>query len=592
MAGDKRRRTSETGGHPDGARAIDPTHAASVLAQLLQMYTDGRRTDFAVVVGERRFAVHGCVLMCGSAYFRAMLETGVGTGSMREVELPEMSARAFEQILESLYTGVLGSIDDSNVMGLLEASRRLQVGLAEAQCCEWLESRLDVNNALVVWESAHRLGCERVKAKAWPVVGRHLKEMARQEAFLALPQPLLVELLRDDSLAVRSEEAVYEAVIEWVRRDEAGRKEAIGEVLGAVRLELIPAAYLTGAPDRLECVETQRHIQRHLSVIKDGTASDSLVRERNRPVDVGLMVSGGWDGNKTLQAAECYDPLTNQWRALPNQHAQRHGGAAAYIDGLLYAAGGMFHATCNEEHGQQYTLSKKHCEAECYDPSSGDWRDLPHMSIARYGCAAAGLDGLLYVVGGEDHNRDGPDNVLASAECYDPSKRKWLALPSMSIGRFGGAAASVDGLLYVVGGQDDTDLPEAPSLADAECYDPSTREWRELPDMIFERTGCAAAGVDGLLYVVGGCDSDNNVLSSVECYDPSTGQWRELPEMSVARCWCAAASFDDILYVVGGEGADDSILASAECFDPSLGQWRALPDMSVARRCFQLAALQ
>ena len=85
MAGDKRRRTSETGGHPDGARAIDPTHAASVLAQLLQMYTDGRRTDFAVVVGERRFEVHGCVLMCGSELMRTQLQTGVGAGSMREL---------------------------------------------------------------------------------------------------------------------------------------------------------------------------------------------------------------------------------------------------------------------------------------------------------------------------------------------------------------------------------------------------------------------------------------------------------------------------------------------------------------------------
>ena len=113
---------------------------------------------------------------------------------------------------------MLGSIDASNVMELLEASRRLQVGVAEAQCCEWLAKHLDASNAMVVWESARRLGCEAVQAKAWPVVGRHLQEIARQEAFLALPQPLLVELVRDDSLAVRSEVAVYEAVMGWVWR--------------------------------------------------------------------------------------------------------------------------------------------------------------------------------------------------------------------------------------------------------------------------------------------------------------------------------------------------------------------------------------
>ena len=49
--------------------------------------------------------------------------------------------------------------------------------------------------------------CEPLRAKAWPVVGRHLQEVARQKAFLALPQPLLVELVSDDS--VHSEVMVY-----------------------------------------------------------------------------------------------------------------------------------------------------------------------------------------------------------------------------------------------------------------------------------------------------------------------------------------------------------------------------------------------
>ncbi len=53
-----------------------------------------------VVVGERRFEVHGCVLMCGSEFFRTQLQTGVGLGSMRELTLPAMSARAFELIVE------------------------------------------------------------------------------------------------------------------------------------------------------------------------------------------------------------------------------------------------------------------------------------------------------------------------------------------------------------------------------------------------------------------------------------------------------------------------------------------------------------
>jgi hypothetical protein len=40
--------------------------------------------------------------------------------------------------------------------------------------------------------------------------------------------------------------------------------------------------------------------------------------------------------------------------------------------------------------------------AECYDPATRQWRALPAMSVARYACAAECLEGCVYVpvVGG------------------------------------------------------------------------------------------------------------------------------------------------------------------------------------------------
>jgi kelch-like protein 2/3 len=113
--------------------------------------------------------------------------------------------------------------------------------------------------------------------------------------------------------------------------------------------------------------------------------------------------------------------------------------------------------------------------------------------------------------------------------------------------------------------------------------------------MSVERLGCAAACIDGLLYVVGGEDGNGRPLASAECYDPSTGAWRALPDMSVARCQCAAASIDGLLYVLGGDDAPSPgpgrAIASAECYDPATNEWRSLPDMSVARAGFVAVAL-
>jgi hypothetical protein len=52
------------------------------------------------------------------------------------------------------------------------------------------------------------------------------------------------------------------------------------------------------------------------------------------------------------------------------------------------------------------------------------------MSAARFGCAAACIDGLLYKVGG-----NALDRVVASAECYDPSTKQWRGLLDMSVAR-------------------------------------------------------------------------------------------------------------------------------------------------------------
>jgi N-acetylneuraminic acid mutarotase len=214
----------------------------------------------------------------------------------------------------------------------------------------------------------------------------------------------------------------------------------------------------------------------------------------------------------------------------------------------------------------------KQKSGEWFDSSTRTWQALPDMSVERFLSAAACIDGLVYVVGGIDDG-DGENRLtLKSGECYDPSTRQWSALPDMSVARFGCAAACVNGSLYVVGGA---------FHKSAECYDPSTRKWQSLPDMSVARNGCAAVSMEGVLYVVGGrsgTDADT-ALASAECYDPATRQWRALPAMSVARYACAAECLEGCVYVVGGTNGSGDSLASAERYDPVTNAWSPLPSM-------------
>jgi N-acetylneuraminic acid mutarotase len=175
---------------------------------------------------------------------------------------------------------------------------------------------------------------------------------------------------------------------------------------------------------------------------------------------------------------------------------------------------------------------------ELYDVSAGQWRALPDMSVARSACAAVCIDGNVYVVGGYGGGLFG-GSYLKSAEMYDTSAGQWRALPDMSVARWGCAAVCIDGNVYVMGGYGGGSY-----LKSAEMYDTSAGQWRALPDMSVAREGCAAVCIDGNVYVVGGGSDAATTLASMECYDPIASEWRTMPSMSNPRMYCAAVACD------------------------------------------------
>ena len=67
-----------------------------------------------------------------------------------------------------------------------------------------------------------------------------------------------------------------------------------------------------------------------------------------------------------------------------------------------------------------------------------------------------------------------------------------------------------------------------------EQYDPRQRQWYTLSPMGTSRWGAGVSTLENLVFVVGG-SNESSRLNSVECYDVATDQWSALPEMSVAR---------------------------------------------------------
>ena len=75
------------------------------------------------------------------------------------------------------------------------------------------------------------------------------------------------------------------------------------------------------------------------------------------------------------------------------------------------------------------------------------------MNIARTAIGTATLDGMMYTVGGECALADTQEDTLylRCVECYDPVLRQWVPKPEMKIARSFVAVAAVAGVLYAVG---------------------------------------------------------------------------------------------------------------------------------------------
>lgn len=111
-----------------------------------------------------------------------------------------------------------------------------------------------------------------------------------------------------------------------------------------------------------------------------------------------------------------YEAVMDEWYKGPSMVEHRCLFASASCGDFAYAAGGIGLET-----------NDVLCSAEKYDPVTKSWDLLPKMKEERKMCAGAYMDNKIYVVGGQDKNGDG----LTCAEVFDLEKKMWVKIPGM-----------------------------------------------------------------------------------------------------------------------------------------------------------------
>nr|CAD1836622.1 unnamed protein product [Ananas comosus var. bracteatus] len=111
-----------------------------------------------------------------------------------------------------------------------------------------------------------------------------------------------------------------------------------------------------------------------------------------------------------------YELELNRWFNGPMMITPRYAFASADCGSVACVAGG-------EQQGSEEILNS----AERYNPESISWESLPSMNRRRCFCSGLYMDSKFYVIGGINENRD----LLTCGECYDFERNVWEVIPNM-----------------------------------------------------------------------------------------------------------------------------------------------------------------
>ncbi|KAF1525076.1 Kelch-like protein 4, partial [Eudyptes sclateri] len=534
-------------------------HAEQTFRKMENYLQQKQLCDVLLIVGDQKIPAHRLVLSAVSDYFAAMFTNDVREAKQEEIKMEGVDPDALKALVRYAYTGIL-ELKEDTIESLLAAACLLQLSQVIEVCCNFLMKQLHPSNCLGIRSFGDAQGCTELLKVAHTYTMEHFTEVIKNQEFLLLPANEIAKLLSSDDINVPDEEAIFQALMMWVRHDLQNRQRDLGMLLSYIRLPLLPPqllADLENSPmfaDDLECQKLLMEAMKY-HLLPERRSMMQSPRTKPRKSTVGALYAvGGMDATKGTTTIEKYDLRTNTWIQIGTMNGRRLQFGVAVIDNKLYIVGGR-------------DGLKTSNIVECFNPITKVWTIMPPMSTHRHGLGVAMLEGPMYAVGGHDGW-----SYLNTVERWDPQARQWNYVASMSTPRSTVGVAALNSKLYAVGGRDGSSC-----LKSMECFDPHTNKWSICASMSKRRGGVGVATYNGFLYAVGGHDAPasnhcSRLSDCVERYDPKTDAWTTVAPLSVPRDAVGICPLGDRLYAVGGYDGH-TYLDTVESYDAQNNEW-------------------
>ncbi|XP_064229421.1 kelch-like protein 41 isoform X3 [Aotus nancymaae] len=516
--------------------------------------------DCTLKAGDKSLPCHKLILSACSPYFREYFLSEIDEAKKKEVVLDNVDPAVLDLIIKYLYSASI-DLNDGNVQDIFALASRFQIPSVFTVCVSYLQKRLAPGNCLAILRLGLLLDCPRLAISAREFVSDRFVQICKEEDFMQLSPQELISVISNDSLNVEKEEAVFEAVMKWVRTDKENRVKNLSEVFDCIRFRLMTEKYFKDHVEKDDIIKSNPELQKKIRVLKDAFAGK--LPEPNKNVEKsGAGEVNGDVGDEDLlpgylndiprhgmfvkdlilmvndTAAVAYDPMENECylTALAEQIPRNHSSIVTQQN-QIYVVGGLYVDEENKDQPLQSYFFQ-------LDSIASEWVGLPPLPSARCLFGLGEVDDKIYVVAGKDLQTEASlDSVL----CYDPVATKWNEVKKLPIKVYGHNVISHKGMIYCLGGKTD----------DKKCtnrvfiFNPKKGDWKDVAPMKTPRSMFGVAVHKGKIVIAGGVTEDG-LSASVEAFDLATNKWDVMTEFPQERSSISLVSLAGSLYAIGG----------------------------------------
>ena len=289
-----------------------------------------------------------------------------------------------------------------------------------------------------------------------------------------------------------------------------------------------------------------------------------------------VVVLGGRSEKCVLNSVEMFSLTNGTWTPLKPMKESRQGPSSVVHNDHIFVSGGY--------DGMNWlkSLEKLSVNAVQSIEQAIPWENVPvELHGQLIGHCSVVYSGQLIIIGGYVSDKRAYSDSITEISLVPPYTSKLLA--TMSQKRCRHNVAIFDDKILIVGGRGRYEDESA--VSSVVMYDITKKKCQDLAPLPYPVHEMATVKwSDDNVMIMGGADSNNQVLNKVLMYDIKTQKSHELPNMKYKRRGCVAAVVRDTVIVVGGQDEKKNYLKSVEGFRFDRNSWEELPPMHEVRR--------